>query len=176
MRLLRWLAPMACALLVACSANAAAPNFTLLDDAGAPWSLAAQHGTPVTIFFGFTHCADTCPLTLAKLVKASNGSEGTIAFVTVDPQRDTPAVMHAFLRRFHSSRLVGLTGTLDQILAVESAYHVWAQRIPGKHGGDDYDEAHASSIFYVDGNGRIAAIGDASDSVAAMAHALRAAS
>lgn len=162
-------------LLAACSSVPSAPGFTLTSDRGTAWSLAAQRGTPVVLFFGFTHCTDTCPLTLAKLVKAS-GANATVAFVTVDPQRDTPPVMHAYLQRFDGPHLVGLTGTFDQILAVENAYHVWAQRIPGKRGSDDYDEAHATAIFVIDRSGHIARVLDATDSVTTIQRALRAAS
>ena len=67
--------------------------------------LSSQRGKAVVMAFGYTHCADTCPLTLAKLVKAkaalgTRAGNVEIAFVTVDPRRDTPAALHGFLQKF----------------------------------------------------------------------------
>jgi protein SCO1/2 len=135
---------------------AAAPNFTLTSDVGAPWTLAAQHGKVVALFFGFTHCTDTCPATLAKLttvLRSDHAGAAEIAFVTIDPQRDTPAVMHAYLRRFSGAKIVGLTGTPAQIANVEQAYHVWSEPVPDPHGGTNYDEAHTAFTFLIDRNG-----------------------
>lgn len=134
----------------------AAPNFTLTSDTGAPWTLAAQHGKVVALFFGFTHCTDTCPDTLAKLtavLRAQGRSHAEIAFVTIDPQRDTPAVMHAYIRRFIGATIVGLTGTPAQITSVERAYNVWSKPLPDPHGGTDYDEAHSAFTFLIDRSG-----------------------
>ena len=132
----------------------AAPNFTLTSDAGAPWSLAAQHGKVVALFFGFTHCDDTCPDTLAKLAAVlhhdKNGSHAEIAFVTIDPQRDSPAVMHAYIRKFTGAKIVGLTGTPAQIASVEHAYNVWSKPVPDPHGGTNYDEEHSAFTFLID--------------------------
>jgi protein SCO1 len=159
---------LACALLTGCAQAAAqhftgiavppaaAPNFTLTSDTGAPWTLAAQHGKIVALFFGFTHCTDTCPATLAKLaavLRAQPHANAEIAFVTIDPQRDTPAVMHAYIRRFSGARIVGLTGTPAQIASVERAYNVWSKPLPDPKGGNDYDEAHSAFTFLIDRSG-----------------------
>ncbi len=153
----------------------AAPNFTLTDQSGRPWTLSAQHGTSVALFFGFTHCKDTCPATLAKLAKATARAhaKAEIAFVTVDPERDTPPVMAAYLRRFEGATIVGLTGTPAQIAKVERLYHVWAQKIPGKNGSNDYDEAHIATIFFIDPNGTQRMIADQTDGVTQLAQDLR---
>lgn len=157
--------------IAACGAGRTAPDFALRDDAAQPWSLAAQRGKVVLLTFGFTHCADTCPATLGKLSNltralGTRARDAEIAFVTVDPARDTPPVLHRFLARFEpgSSRLVGLTGTISQIAAVENAYHVWSQRMP--HNA----YAHSSVIFLIDPQGRIRALRDESDSPASLAH------
>jgi protein SCO1/2 len=170
--------PLLCALLLwSCGRAPAAPAFTLTDDRGQAWSLAAQRGTPVVLTFGFTHCADTCPATLAKLSRlaAASGRPIEIAFVTVDPQRDSVAAMHRFVRQFEREgvRIVGLTGTPAQIDAVETAYHVWAQRIPGKHRTRAYDVAHSAVVFFIDGGGGIASLHDDGDSDAVLSRALR---
>lgn len=137
-----------------------APDFTLTDDSGSPWTLSKQRGKTIALFFGYTHCPDTCPLTLTKLSHAaaqqgSRASDVVIALVTVDPQRDTPAVLKRYVEKFPGAAIVGLTGTAAQIAGVERSYHVWAQKIPGKHrGGAAYDDAHSSVTYLIDRNGR----------------------
>jgi protein SCO1 len=150
---------LASALLTGCAhPGNPAPDFTLTSDNGAPWALSAQRGKTVALFFGFTHCTDTCPDTLAKLAASlradrASANDAAIAFVTIDPQRDTPAVMHAYIRRFPGAPIVGLTGTPAQVAAVENLYHVWSQKLPAPHGGSDYDEAHSAFTFLIDRNG-----------------------
>jgi protein SCO1 len=165
---LAWIATIA-----GCSAGSGAPNFTLRDDAAELWTLGAQRGKVVLLTFGFTRCADTCPATIGKLAQLTRelGAQGRgaeIAFVTVDPTHDTPAALHRFVTRFDpgAGRLVGLTGTPSEIGAVESAYHVWSQRMPR----DDF--AHSSVIFLIDPRGRIRALRDESDSERSIAHAV----
>jgi len=167
------------AVLAACAQHGpSAPGFTLIDDAGAPWTLSAQRGNPVVLTFGFTHCADTCPETLAKLARLRNGlgvggRNVRIAMVTVDPRRDTPAVLHRFVGRFDGP-IVGLTGTPSSVAGVESAYHVWAQRVPGRvRGGDSYDVVHSAVIYFIDPRGTIRDISDDDASDVTLAKAMR---
>lgn len=128
--------------------------------------------------FGFTHCADTCPATLAKLARLAGPDATTpveIAFVTVDPERDSVTAMHRFVTRFGqgNARVAGLTGTPAEIDAVERAYHVWAQHIPGRqpHGG--YDIAHSAVVYFIDRNGVTRSVHDDDDPDAVLAAALR---
>lgn len=176
-----------CALLLGCSTTgnetfkgtalpvSIAPNFTLTDDSGSQWTLADQRGKIVALFFGYTHCPDTCPLTLAKLTEAVRrqgpaASNFEIAFVTVDPARDTPAALHRYVAKFPAAHIVGLTGSPDRIAAVERAYRVWAQKIPGTHhGGSSYDDAHSSVTYIIDREGRSRVLHDDSDDVASFA-------
>ncbi|HTU70122.1 MAG TPA: SCO family protein [Candidatus Baltobacteraceae bacterium] len=135
-----------------------APNFTLTSDIGRSWTLAAQRGEVVALLFGFTHCTDTCPDTLARLSHALQRDHATaktaeIAFVTVDPLRDRPAVMRKWIRQFSGAKIVGLTGSQAQIDRVEHLYHVWSKKIPGKRGSDDYDEEHSAFTFLIDRSG-----------------------
>ncbi len=113
----RPLALAACAILAilfaACGGENRAPEFVLNDDRGAPWSLDAQDRS-VVLLFGYTHCSDTCPLMLAKLSQAIDESSARkryveVAFVTVDPRRDTPAVLHAYLKHY-GENFRGLNG------------------------------------------------------------------
>lgn len=157
-----------------CSHYPSAPDFTLTDNHGAPWTLSSQRGKTVALYFGFTNCPDTCPTTVAKLAKAIGKSGNTvIAFVTVDPERDTPKALNGFVNRFRGAPMVGLTGTPQQIAAVERAYHVWAQKIPGKHGNYDYDEAHISVVTFIDPNGHERMIADQDDTVTTLASDIR---
>ncbi|MBV8491657.1 MAG: SCO family protein [Candidatus Eremiobacteraeota bacterium] len=175
---IKWPLVLLFVLLSGCAHFPVSPDFRLTDDRGASWSLSAQRGRVVLVDFGFTHCADTCPLALAKLVRVANAVDPRnrsveIAFITVDPQRDTPAVLHAFVSRFDTGgRVVGLTGTPEAIDAVETAYHVWAQRVPGRVRGT-YDVAHSAAIYYVDASGSQRALRDDGDSAAELAAALR---
>jgi protein SCO1/2 len=180
------------ALLSGCTATAAsphfrgspltaapAPDFTLTSDVGTPWTLSAQHGKVVALFFGYTHCDDTCPDTLAKLAASlraagATPSDGEVAFVTVDPQRDTPSVMQSYIKRFSGGKIVGLTGSPAQIASVERAYHMYAQRVAThKDGATSYDEAHSSFTFLIDRRGEQRVIHDDSDSRASFTADLR---
>jgi protein SCO1/2 len=180
------LAPALLGLLAACSAShfegsavvppSAAPAFTLTDQTGKLWNLADQRGKTVALFFGYTHCPDTCPATLAKLANAVRdakaGDKAVIAFVTVDPERDTPTVLGAFVKKFNGP-IVALTGTRAQIEATERSYHQWAQKIPGKHGNDDYDDSHSATIFLIDRTGNERVIHDPDDTVGSIATDIR---
>jgi protein SCO1 len=170
-----------CALFVAaCSGAGRAPDFTLRDDSGHLWTLSQQQGKAVLLTFGFTHCADTCPATLAKLTRLVRTFPGgarkvEIAFVTVDPERDTVAAMHRFVARFvrPGGMLVGLTGTPDQIERVKAAYQVWSQPLGRRH-RVDYDVAHTAVIFLIDSRGRIRAVRNDDDSAHSLARAVAA--
>lgn len=162
--------------LASCAHANRAPQFELLDDRGQTWALRNQTGGTV-LLFGYTHCDDTCPLMLAKLAGAlkqvqSSAAPIGIAFVTVDPQRDSPRVLHGYLSKF-GPQFVGLTGTPSQIGSVERSYHVWAQKLPAKNGGYDYDEAHSSTMFFINRDGNIVVLHDASDSVGDLARGMR---
>jgi protein SCO1/2 len=162
--------------LAACAHGNRVPSLQLLDDRGQTWALQDQPGGTV-VLFGYTHCEDTCPLTLAKLSKAMkdvqpSGGSTRIAFITVDPQRDTPRVLHAWVSKF-GREVVGLTGTASQIELVERSYHVYARKLPSARGGYDYDEAHSSTIFFIDKDRHIISLHDPSDSLGELAHAMR---
>ena len=154
-----------------------APDFTLTADRGQAWTLSEQH-RPFLLTFGFSHCADTCPATLAKLTNVVRGLGTTganleIVMVSVDPRRDTPAALHRFVTRFDGP-VVGLTGTPAQVGRVETEYRVWAQRVPGKHHDrQSYDIAHTAVIYAIDGRGDIRATVNDDDSDAALTNTAR---
>jgi len=139
-------------LLAACSGAAGEPP---LKGAriGGPFALIDQDGRTVRdsdfagkyriVYFGYTHCPDICPNDLAVVGQALRRIEKQAParaariqplFITVDPERDTPAVMKAYASAFHP-RLLGLTGTPQQVAAAEKAYAVWAAKQPAQPGG-----------------------------------------
>lgn len=157
------------ALAAACGGPPHAPDFNLRDDGGRSWTLSQQRGKMVFLTFGFTHCLDTCPLTLAKLARVGEslnrrGDQTEVVFVTIDPRRDTVPVMHRFIGRFSSAQspVVGLTGTPAAIDGVKAAYHVWSAPIA-------HDIAHTAVIFFIDSSGRLAGAHDDDESEASLA-------
>lgn len=130
----------------------AASNFTLTDQNGAPFSLAQTQGQAVVLYFGFTHCKDVCPQTLALLGKARAQAKATpeqlhIVMVSVDPAHDTPAALREFFNRIGVDA-TGLTGSEAQLARVWRAYGVVVQ--PQKD-----DITHTDAIFLIDRQGRI---------------------
>lgn len=132
------------------------PTFTLTDTAGTPYDFAARtRGRPTLLFFGYTHCPDVCPTTMADTAAALRGTpeplRGTVqvVFVTTDPARDTGKVLAAWLRNFDPDlprRFVGLTGTVAQVEAAQAAAKVPVATENGQahsaelllYGADDY--------------------------------------
>jgi protein SCO1/2 len=146
-----------------------APGFTLRSASGTPFDLGAERGQTVALFFGYTHCPDVCPTTLAALARAraslpaDRRAHVQVVFVTVDPVRDTPAVTARYARMFDPS-FIGLSGSQAKLARVWSAYHVYHQKLPGTAAGG-YLMAHSSTIFFIGPDGRMRAIGDWSDTV-----------
>jgi protein SCO1/2 len=154
-----------------------APNFTLTDQDGQTFTLSAQRGHPFVLFFGYAHCADACPLTVAHVGAAlrSERLESTVRllFVTVDPQRDTPSALRRYVRLFDPSP-IGLTGSRAQLDPVYSAYHVLAQQQVGKRGSSDYSIAHGTTLYFIDAAGRLRGLADWDESPVGLAHDFKA--
>ena len=131
--------------------------FSLTDHYGAPVSDLTYHGSHVLMFFGFTHCRVICPRALAKLSEALDRI-GPLAdrvqalYVTVDPVRDTPAVMRAFLQK-HYPRFTGLTASIEQIDAAKTAFRIFALRRDEPDGG--YQVPHTAFTYVLDRQGRL---------------------
>ena len=124
-------------------------DFHLTDSRGRPFTRAALIGHPTLVYFGFTHCPDECPDTLAALarVKRHTALAGLqVLFVTVNPEHDTPAVLAAFLRHFDSS-FVGLTGDPGQIHRLASSLGISIDRINLPGGGYDFEHTMAVLLF-----------------------------
>lgn len=135
----------------------AAPALDLLDHRGQPFDLAAARGTPVLVYFGYTHCPDVCPATIGTLNEVIATFEGPVRaiFVTVDPERDTVEFMGTYIRYF-SEEYTGLTGTPGEIRAAADGYGVTYARVDtGSAGG--YAMAHTAELYLIDAAGRLRA-------------------
>jgi protein SCO1/2 len=133
---------------------------------GGPFKLTDQNGQIVTdedlkgrpflVFFGFTHCPDVCPTTLfevSEILRAlgPDADRTRALFITVDPERDTPAVMKDYLSSF-DPHLSGLTGNAAEIAAVAKAYRVYFKKVPLEQG--DYTMDHTAIVYLMDKDAR----------------------
>jgi protein SCO1/2 len=133
-------------------------EFTLAGHDGKPRTLADFQGKVVAVFFGFTHCPDVCPTTLATMreVKEKLGADGDrlqVIFVTVDPERDTPELLSKYVTAFDPTFL-GLHGTQEEIAQAAKAFKVYYQKVPGKT-PDTYTMDHTASTYLYDPQGRL---------------------
>jgi len=133
--------------------------FNLIDQGGKPVTEEDMKGRPFLVFFGYTHCPDICPTTLfemSEVMRALGKDADRIGalFVTVDPERDTPALMKDYLSSF-DPHLRGATGDRKEIDAVEKAYRVYAKKIPADNG--DYGMDHTALVYLMDKQGRFVA-------------------
>ncbi len=135
-----------------------ARDFKLTDAAGAPHTLADFRGKVVTVFFGYTHCPNVCPTTLAEMseIKRALGADGAklqVIFVTVDPERDTPEILGNYARAFDAS-FIALTGSTEQIAAVAKEFKVFYEKVPGKD-PHNYSMNHTAGSYVFDLQGRL---------------------
>lgn len=135
-----------------------AQNFDLPDADGKRRTLADFKGKVTVVFFGFTHCPDVCPTTLLELaaVKKALGPDGDRVqgiFITVDPERDTPALLKAYVDNFGQG-FVALRGTLDETKATAKAFKVFYAKVPGSTEGS-YSMDHTAGSYIFDAQGKI---------------------
>jgi len=129
--------------------------FQLVDHRGRSVSEADFKGRPMLVFFGFTYCPEVCPTTLMEIGNrlARLGAEGErlqVLFITVDPERDTPAQLALYLQSF-DPRIVGLSGSQAQVDAALAAYKAYAKKVPSAGG---YTMDHTASLYLMDAQGR----------------------
>jgi protein SCO1/2 len=128
--------------------------FTLVGSDGKPFSNAKLNGKPYAIFFGFTHCPDVCPTTLARLVKLRQQLGGErpfeIVFVTVDPERDGPSEVGKYAELFNSP-IIGLTGSPAQVEQVKKLFGIFSKKV--EQPGGDYSVNHTSTVLLFDRRG-----------------------
>ncbi len=132
--------------------------FALVDQNGESITEAAFQGRPTLLFFGFTHCPEVCPTTVYDMetwladLKVEPGQVGAY-FVTVDPERDTPADLRAYLEP-QSDMVVGITGEPEKVWDMARSWRVYWQKRP--LGGGDYTLDHFASVFVLDADGKVA--------------------
>lgn len=132
-------------------------DFRLTDDNGKPVTGADFKGKVTVMYFGYTHCPDVCPLTLTQLHVVLDrlgapAEKVRILFVSVDPARDTPAIMHAYVNAF-DKRAVGLVGSDRDVEALAKRYRSAFTREPNR-GDGNYEVSHSSAIYIFDGDGK----------------------
>jgi len=133
--------------------------FQLTDQSGAVVTEKSLEGRPSLIFFGFTHCPDICPTSLFEMseVLRAMGQDAdrvNAYFISVDPERDSPAAMKDYLSSF-DPHLKGLTGDPEVLAKVLTEYRVYAKKVPLKDG--DYTMDHTALVYLMDRNGRFVA-------------------
>ena len=130
-------------------------SYSLLDQNGQAVDQTMFDGHPSALFFGFTHCPEVCPTTMAEMASwfeqlGDEGQDLRAYFVSIDPQRDTPAVLGDYVS-WVSDRITGITGSPEEIAKIAKAWGVYYARVD--LGGDDYTMDHTASVFLLDANG-----------------------
>lgn len=139
--------------------------FTLTDQSGEAFHFARLAGRTVALFFGYSHCRDVCPQTLRMLAAARRRAglpnrDLTIVFITVDPHRDTPAALRAFIHRI-AVHAIALTGSPAQLRPVYRQFGVWASKGPAF--------THTDAVYLIDRRGYLREILDADAPLTALA-------
>ncbi|MBV8665845.1 MAG: SCO family protein [Burkholderiaceae bacterium] len=181
----------ACLMLAACGEKSAPPpaftntdvtgldyakDFALKDFNGKQRTLSDFKGKAVVVFFGYTHCPDVCPTTMADLAGAMKqlgplADKVQVLFITVDPERDTPQLMAQYVPAF-DPHFLGLIGTLAETEKVTKDFRVFYQKVPGKELGN-YTIDHTAGIYVYDTQGRIRLFARSGQGTDALVHDLK---
>jgi protein SCO1 len=154
--------------------------FTLVDQDGKAVSEKDFAGRYALIYFGFTYCPAICPTELQKISAALRTLETDApalatkiqpVFISVDPERDTPAVLREYVKLFHP-RLTGLTGTPAQVEAVKKAYRIYSAKVQPE-GATEYTVDHSSFIYLMGPDGRLLGIYRAEDDAGSITQDIR---
>ena len=140
----------------------AAPEIALRASDGSDFKLSKYRGKLVVLEFGYTNCADVCPVSLASLAQArkklgADAADVQVLFVTVDPARDSAAYLRTYLANFDPS-FIGLTGTQAQVDAVLKAYGISATKKMVEGSKTAYTMHHSSYLYFVDRQGMLRAL------------------
>lgn len=135
-----------------------ARDFALPDPQGKPRTLGEFKGKAVVVFFGYTQCPDVCPTTMADLAAAkkqlgADGDKLQAVFITVDPERDTPEILNAYMRGFDPA-FVALRGNVDETLALAKSYKAFFQKVQNKD-PKTYTMDHTAGAYVYDPAGRV---------------------
>lgn len=138
------------------------PDVKLVDDAGRPFSWSSLEGRHALVFFGFTNCPDVCPLTLqllartrAALVERNAARAPAVVFVSVDPDRDSPERIAAYLDGF-DEEFVGVTAPEAELEPLLAALGVGVEK--HAHDGEQYTVTHNGAVYFLDAEGRWIAV------------------
>lgn len=135
----------------------AAPEIAQKAADGSDFALSKQRGKVVVIEFGYTTCADVCPVSLATLAQArkllgADAGKLQVVFVSVDPERDTAPILREYLAKFDRS-FVGITGSSKQVQAILSAYGISVTKKMVEGSKTDYTMHHSSYLYFIDPQG-----------------------
>jgi protein SCO1/2 len=135
-----------------------AKDFQLTDHNGKVRKLADFKGKAVVVFFGYTHCPDVCPTTMAEMANVMKelgpqADKVQVLFITVDPERDTPELLSKYVPAF-DPRFLGMSGDKAAIEKVAKEFKVFYQKVPGKEPGS-YTMDHTAGSYVFDPQGRI---------------------
>ena len=152
------------------------PAFSLTDHDNRLFDTARLRGRTTLLFFGFTHCPDVCPATLSQLATArrqlADASPGAelpeIVLVSVDPERDTPAVLGSYVEYFGEG-ITGVTGTPGELRALTEPLGIFFEKSPQ---GDDYTMNHSTAVLVVGPDAALQALFSAPHDVDAFVHDL----
>jgi protein SCO1 len=163
-------------------AGAERPTLPVMTELGGDFELAAAggkrvrlqdyRGRAVLLFFGYLHCPDVCPTTLATLKQATEklGDRVQVIMVSVDPQRDSPDDLAQYVRYF-DARFVGLSGTESEVDRVARQYRAFRQKEPSSAGG--YSVSHSGYVYLLDREGKVRALFGSGASDAEIADGVR---
>ena len=138
-----------------------APDFSLPSSRDKQFTLSQQRGKLLVLGFGFSNCPNVCPMTLANLAQTHKNlgalaDQVQVVYMTVDPERDTPARLREYLANFNPS-FIGVTGNADELAALRQAYGIIAKKEVHKNGGT-YEVHHSSYIYLIDRDGLLRAL------------------
>ena len=141
-------------------ASAPAGGDFTLQSAGGPVALQDFRGKLVLVYFGYTYCPDICPTALAataeglKLLTPEELARVAVIFISVDPERDTPARLKEYAEFFHPA-IVGVTGSPEELAAIARRYGVFYARQPVETAGGGYVVDHTSDTYVVGADGKL---------------------
>jgi protein SCO1/2 len=135
-----------------------AKTFNLTDHTGKPRTLEDFKGKVVALFFGYTHCPDVCPTTMADLKQSmkqlgDDADEVQVLFITLDPERDTQDLLAQYVPGF-DARFIGLYGTPEQTAAVTKEFKIFASKVENS-GKSGYTIDHSAGLYVYDKEGKI---------------------
>jgi protein SCO1 len=134
--------------------------FTLVDDTGATVTEKTLAGKPYAMYFGYTFCPDVCPTTLLDLSRwikklGPQAEKLNYVFVSIDPERDTPSLMHTYLSSF-DKHIRGFTGTPEQVAEIAKVYRVYYKKIPTDDGS--YTMDHSAVIYLMSSEDKLVTV------------------